>query len=125
MTSYDVTSYKDRLLSMRARLTHDVDAAEAALREGMQAPGELSHVPTHPADHDSEGLDSQVAIAENEAHMLQDVEEALARIEEGTFGRCEDCSATISLERLDAIPYTPWCIDCAETHSHELETPRV
>ena len=38
----------------------------------------------------------------------------LERIEARTFGKCEDCGCEIPKERLDSVPYTRWCIDCAE-----------
>lgn len=41
------------------------------------------------------------------------IKAALARIEHGEFGTCAKCGAEISQERLDAVPYTPFCRDCA------------
>lgn len=41
------------------------------------------------------------------------IKAALGRIEDGTFGECAKCGAAISTERLDAVPYTPFCRDCA------------
>jgi len=46
--------------------------------------------------------------------LLASVDNALKRIEVGTYGRCEECSQDIADERLDAIPYTPHCIKCAQ-----------
>jgi DnaK suppressor protein len=116
MTSKRFEVYKDQLLELRRRLTHEVNAAEEALREDVVTPGDVSLVPTHPADQDAEGVDAEVAIAQNEARLLQMVEGALERIEDGTFGTCQDCGRPIVQERLDAIPYTPYCIDCARRH---------
>ena len=44
--------------------------------------------------------------------MLESIEEALARIENGTYGTCERCGKQIAEERLEAIPYATRCIDC-------------
>jgi RNA polymerase-binding transcription factor DksA len=66
------------------------------------------------ADADEEGLDKEIAIAQNEEGMLELVEGALQRIEDGTYGTCEECGEPIPGERLDAIPFTPYCVRCAQ-----------
>jgi DnaK suppressor protein len=123
MENKQQAGFKSRLLALRKRLIHEVDAAEDALREDVRAPGELSNLPTHPADHAVEGLDAELAIAQNEEHLLAEVEAALERIEAGTFGACRDCGQPIRKERLAAVPYTSRCLKCAREHSDELEPP--
>ncbi len=100
---------------MRKRLTREVTAIEEEMREDVLAPGDPSPVPSHPADAAVEGLDEQILLAENEERLLEEVEAALDRLEAGRFGKCENCGREISRARLDAIPYTPLCIDCART----------
>jgi RNA polymerase-binding protein DksA len=112
--------YRSRLLSMRQRLIQEVEATEEAIREDIVAPGERGASPNHPGDQDAEGLHEKLAIALNEEHMLEDVEDALVRIEQSLFGVCENCGRRINRQRLDAIPYTPWCIDCARLLEDQL-----
>jgi RNA polymerase-binding protein DksA len=59
-------------------------------------------------------LDREIdySLEENSEHVLQEIEAALRRIEDGTFGICETCGQPISEERLEAIPYATQCIDC-------------
>src|SRR6185369_8477322 len=109
----ELESYNVRLLDLRRRLIPEVDATEEALRENVAARGELSTVRTHPADQAADDLDAGIAIAQNEERLLEDVEAAITRIEDGTFGLCQNCGRKISIERLNAIPYTALCIDCA------------
>jgi DnaK suppressor protein len=109
----DLAKRSKRLIDLRKRLTHNVEVAEEALREDVSTPGKLSSVPTHPADQAAEGMDEQIAIAGNEEHLLEQVEAALERVEQGIYGNCQNCGGAIDQERLDAIPYTPLCIDCA------------
>lgn len=45
---------------------------------------------------------------------LREIERALRRIEDGTFGECTECGEPIAEPRLDALPYTSMCIDCAK-----------
>jgi DnaK suppressor protein len=50
----------------------------------------------------------------NERQLLQMVESALSRIQEGTFGQCISCGEEINAKRLDAVPWTRHCIECQE-----------
>jgi len=50
----------------------------------------------------------------NERQLLQLVETALGRIREGTFGECESCGNEINAKRLEAVPWTRYCIACQE-----------
>ena len=47
-------------------------------------------------------------------NQLQLVRNALARIQDGTFGQCVNCPREIGIKRLEAVPWTPYCIDCQE-----------
>ena len=113
MKPSEIQAYKSQLLELRARLAHELNRMIEALPEEMQATGNLSNVPTHNADRDSEGLDKEVALMQNEEEMLELVDEALERIENGKYGQCVACDRPIADERLQALPYIPTCIACA------------
>jgi DnaK suppressor protein len=49
---------------------------------------------------------------EREREKLQNIDEALASIKEGTYGECDECGDDIELERLLALPFTRLCLDC-------------
>jgi DnaK suppressor protein len=51
-----------------------------------------------------------------ESRTLEQVEDALKRVAAGTYGKCVDCGRPISPARLEAIPWTPYCIDDQEKH---------
>lgn len=105
--------YKNRLLDMRARLIPTVQNIEQSIVENVRAQGDVSNAPTHMATEDEEGVDEHIALVQNEQGLLEEVEGALARIENGSYGRCGKCGREISQERLDALPHTRWCIECA------------
>ncbi len=72
------------------------------------------------ADHnfaDSAGVAAEQgearALAESLRSVLVDVEHALAKLDDGTFGTCEQCGAPISEARLEAMPATRWCVQHA------------
>ena len=58
------------------------------------------------------GRSFELRIRDRERKLLSKIEEALARIDEGTFGVCEDCGEDIGHKRLEARPVTTLCIDC-------------
>jgi DnaK suppressor protein len=121
MNQHEQLTFKAILLEIRARLVREIRMSEDALREDVRHPGELSNVPTHPADHDAEGLDEELAIAQNEEGLLNEVVAALERVDKETFGTCQDCGREIERERLVAIPYTSRCIECARRLSRDSE----
>ncbi len=71
------------------------------------------------ADTASDELNSQ--LAEVESRELIQIEEALKRISEGSYGICDDCGKPIPMKRLQALPYATECIDCKRRS--EARTP--
>src|SRR5437773_624578 len=59
----------------------------------------------------------QLKLKQTDAKILQAIEEALYRMEKGTYGICRDCGDAIAPARLEAIPWTRVCIDCKEKQS--------
>jgi RNA polymerase-binding transcription factor DksA len=58
--------------------------------------------------------DINATLLENEEYLVNEARAALRRIEDGTFGRCEECGRPIPDERLDALPYARFCTRCSE-----------
>ncbi|MEX0713366.1 MAG: TraR/DksA family transcriptional regulator [Pirellulales bacterium] len=114
MRKANVTRFKNELLGMRNRLTGEVHRLIEAVPARIQGAGELSHVPTHNADRDSEGLENELILIHNEENLLGEVDAALNRIEGGSFGSCLHCGQLIPEARLTALPYTALCIHCAQ-----------
>lgn len=118
MSKLDIQKLKQMLVEDRERLREEVTRMIDRVPETVRTPGDLSDIPTHSADRDSEGLDKEVAMITNEREMLEAIEAALERMEAGTYGRCANCHVEISPTRLKAIPYTPYCKQCAEKLQH-------
>jgi RNA polymerase-binding protein DksA len=68
----------------------------------------------HLAETASVTLDREIdyTLEENSEHVLSAIEDALARLADGTFGRCRGCEGEIAPERLEALPWATQCIDC-------------
>jgi len=56
----------------------------------------------------------QLKLKQTDAKILQAIEEALERVEQGTYGLCRDCGQPVAAARLEAIPWTRVCISCKE-----------
>jgi DnaK suppressor protein len=110
--------YKERLLALRSRLRGEVNQlANAALKKNRpDGAGEQSTMPIHMADLGSDNFEQEftLSLMENEEDTLLAIESALERIEEGTYGQCEECGIRIPKARLNAIPYAPLCVKCAQ-----------
>ena len=61
--------------------------------------------------------DRQAALQSVEGKMLQQIEGALQRMDEGTYGLCQNCGNPIDPERLEALPYATLCMDCTRQSS--------
>lgn len=108
--------YKKLLLSLREKLVGKVDyMQEEALKKSRQdASGDLSNVPIHMADVGTDNYERELMIEliQNGEDSVRNIDDALERIEEGTFGICEACEKKINRERLKAVPYASLCISC-------------
>ena len=117
MKKPDIKVYKERLLLLRARLRGDVSQmANAALKQSRtEANGDLSSMPIHMADIGTDNFEQEftLSLMESDAGTLEKIEAALERVEDGTYGRCEECGAKIPKTRLNAIPYATMCVKCA------------
>jgi RNA polymerase-binding protein DksA len=117
LSPQELNTYRDRLHALRAHL----DARVAELREeashgtGGESAGGFSNAPLHPADLGSQETEEvvNIGLAENEAVLRQEIDDALTRLDQGKFGSCEECGGAITSERLRAIPYSSLCIRCA------------
>jgi DnaK suppressor protein len=117
MKKTDLQSYKERLLALRARLRGDVtQMADAALnKRRSEANGDLSSMPIHMADIGTDNFEQEftLSLMQSEEETLDLIEASLERIEEGTYGQCEECGVRIPKTRLNAIPYATLCVKCA------------
>jgi DnaK suppressor protein len=122
MNTTDMLAYKEKLQSIRARLRGDVTTmAQVALRKSGTEAGNAG-MPIHMAELGSDNFEQEftLSLMETEEDTLGRIEAALDRIGEGNFGRCVQCDGTIAKARLNAIPYTPVCIKCAEAQESVL-----
>ena len=76
--------------------------------------GDLSSYSYHMADQGTDAMERELAFmfASKSGRLVYHIDEALRRIEDGTYGLCERCNKPISAARLQAVPYARMCIEC-------------
>ena len=107
----DATPYKDQLLRKRAEILSTSGGVKPlqGQMENNSRQGDLADQ----ASGNNE-VHIQLKLKQTDAKILQAIEEALYRMEKGTFGICRDCGEEIAAPRLNAIPWTRVCITCKE-----------
>jgi DnaK suppressor protein len=118
MRKAKLEDYRDQLRDLARRLEGTAaDLEESArMQTGGQAGGNLSNAPMHLGDIGSAVFTQELnaALLENEEYLRGEVNDALDRLDAGTFGTCEGCGNGIPAARLDILPYARYCVGCAE-----------
>jgi DnaK suppressor protein len=110
----DAERFKELLQEERRRV---LDAIEYLHKENpgtIEDETEDETTDNHIAETATVTLDREIdyTLEENSEHVLSEIDAALARIEAGTYGVCINCGKPIAEERLAAIPWATYCIDC-------------
>lgn len=116
LSQEEIKKYRDQLRAKRRQLGEDRDSLmEEGREDRSRGAGDLSDYPNHPADRGSEEhentLDFELAALENV--RFEEVDAALGRIEDNTYGICEETGKPIEKQRLDLMPWTRVSIEGA------------
>ncbi len=118
MKEEELQTFREMLSDLRKRLSDNVSQMQDdALRESGRNATELSDMPMeHLADRASDTFakDLMIGILQNSEAEIVDIDAAIDKIDEGTYGQCEECGGEIKKARLKAIPFARLCIDCKE-----------
>lgn len=108
--------YKELLLKEREKIGGGLNhITQDTLKTSQRdASGDLSGYSFHMADMASDNYEVEFSLgrASDEQNILYSVDEALKRIQDGTYGSCTQCGKQIPKKRLDALPNTELCIAC-------------
>ncbi len=114
---------RKRLLEEKERLGSKLgNTSDFQLNQTLsESTGELSVYDNHPADIASETFEREkdLALLNSNHEILQRIDEALKNIAQSTYGFCESCGREIDVKRLEAIPYTTFCIECERKEEEE------
>jgi RNA polymerase-binding transcription factor DksA len=102
---------RQRLLELKDTL---LDSMSGVARGNLHAGSETSAFGMHQADAGSDAYDRDFALSmlSKEQGSLYEIDEALKRIEDGTYGMCEICEKPIRHDRLEALPFTRFTVEC-------------
>lgn len=111
---------RERLTDMKARLLNEMDSELKAEREGNKDEGMDTY------DLASEERDREInfILSDRERAKIKQIDDALERLEEGTYGVCDSCGLEIGEERMEAMPFTRLCRDCQQDQEREARTQR-
>jgi RNA polymerase-binding protein DksA len=114
MSAADTEHFRTRLVEERRRV---VDAIENIHSENPGSLGDETEEPTfqdnHLGDVATVTFDREMAttLEDNSTHVLEEIDAALLRLDDGTFGTCRVCGRPIGSDRLEALPWATLCID--------------
>jgi RNA polymerase-binding transcription factor len=111
---------REQLLETRAKLLGEIDSEMRAEREGNKDEGMDTY------DLASEERDREInfILSDRERVKLQQIDDALARLDDGSYGICESCGLEIAEERLEALPFSRLCRDCQQDQEREDKSQR-
>ncbi|HLX36762.1 MAG TPA: TraR/DksA family transcriptional regulator [Candidatus Binataceae bacterium] len=111
---------RESLLETKAKLHQEVDTEEKAQREANKDEGLDAY------DLASEERDREInfILSDRERAKIKEIDDALARLADGSYGICEECGLEIGEERLDALPFTRVCRDCQQDREREAKSQR-
>jgi len=118
MNKRDLKKFEKILRMLKEEVQQEVSQiSRENLRKNLRAEsGELSGYSTHMADMASDEIElaMNLRMLAAEEDILQELDDALSRIENGTYGECESCGGSIGKARLMAKPFASMCIDCRQ-----------
>ena len=118
LTPRELARFRRLLEAARWQLRRDVNSMQGTVRskDPREACGNLSNLPMHMADvaGDSYELEVTVGLMENGQTLLREINEALERLDNGTYGVCLGTGKPIGRARLRARPWTKYCVQYAE-----------
>ena len=125
LTRGELKKFKTMLLKKRKELLHDVTCME--IEALFEERGDLSHTPIHMADLGTDSYEQEfvLGLMDSERKLIAEIDEALNRIKNDTYGICEVDGEPIPKLRLEAIPWIRCCLVCANLLSQKVHQGRV
>jgi RNA polymerase-binding protein DksA len=115
LSALDTDRFREALMEERRRVQAAIDNLHEENPGSMSdESGEDAVYDNHLADTATVTYDRELdyTLEENSEHVLAEIDEALQRIEDGTYGTCTNCGKEIPAERLEARPWATLCIEC-------------
>lgn len=118
LSAKDLAAFKLLLLEKRQEILHNVHEIEGeTLRKSrLDASGDLSSMPIHMADLGTDNFQQEFSLGlmDSARKLISEIDDALARIEDGTYGICEGTGKPIARARLEAQPWARYSVEYAQ-----------
>ena len=118
MLKKDLEMFRKLVLKRKDQVIEDIQHINenTLMKSQKEASGDISGYSYHMADVATDNYDREfsLGLASNDHAVLYELDDALKRIADGSFGACEDCGCMITKVRLKAVPYARTCIKCQE-----------
>ncbi len=116
----EIESYKSRLELLKKKMTHTIEGTT----EDVKRPDEATGYSQHQADQGTDDFDRRVSLelTSNEFEILRQINRALEKIAENTYGVCDITGEEIPLARLEAVPYATMTVSAQEKFEKGLLT---
>jgi RNA polymerase-binding transcription factor len=114
VSALDTEAFRTRLLDARRQVVGAIDNIHAENPGSLgDETDETTYQDNHLGDVATATFDREMAstLEDNSTHVLNEIDAALARIDDGTFGTCSSCGEAIATERLEALPWATLCIE--------------
>ena len=118
LSKKELNEFKKLVLKKKDEIVEDIKhiSDDTLKKSQKEASGDISGYTYHMAAVATDNSDREfsLGIASDERKFIYELDDALKRIEEGTFGTCEDCKGLIAKNRLKVVPYARLCVKCQE-----------
>ena len=118
LTKKELAEFKKLILKRKEEVNDEIKhISDDTLKKSQKdASGDISGYTYHMADVATDNYDREfsLGLASSDRQSLYELEDALKKIEDGTFGVCEDCKSLITRVRLKAVPQARLCVKCQE-----------
>lgn len=124
MKKSDLKKFKELLLEKRKKIMDEMSGLNSQFDSTLkESTGDLSSHSYHMADQGTDAMEREMAamISSKSGRFVYHIDEALRRIEDGTYGNCFTCGKQIGLDRLEAVPHARFCIECKENEEKEKQ----
>ncbi len=115
LSKEQLKQFRQLLLTERARVVSELKSiTQDASKSPRDASGDLSGYTLHMADMatDTHERELSMNVASTEQTVIYQIDDALKRMDAGTYGVCESCTKPIPMNRLKAVPHATMCIEC-------------
>lgn len=126
LSDSDINRFKELLLKKRSEIVGDVNEMhdEALKKSRLDAAGDLSSMPIHMADLGTDNFEQEftLGLMDSERKLLHEIDDALERIDNGSYGICEGTGEPISKARVEANPWARYNLEYAQKLERGLAT---